>query len=386
MFGINKIYPNFKFEVESFMADGSYAIRDAVDDVFDVKSDMCNFHFWKSARPKIYQEKKVPKLDKNAPILKIHKEIIDSCSTTKDGSKIILSPIIKFDVRVLETLPTLNHFTCYLKIIRPFWKRYCINFYNYFMETWVDENQSSCITGWQFYLKKAYVSTNNSLESFNRVIKAVRTQYSQLPFDKYTEIIIEEIKSRSLVSGKKISFPTRPTIYPGLINFACCLVERFENYFVKHNQHYYVKDKFLISSLYNKKTKRFKVVVKALCKKLEKKNEEAIRKFYEYYSKPTERDVNAYEKHEFKIRSHFINNAKIRKIFVNNDPGLQIDERIQTSSCTCPDYFSIRICQHLLAVLIKLEYFHPDIEFKAQKGPGRPKKVSAALVKEEGTD
>lgn len=220
-------------------------------------------------------------------------------------------------------------------------------------------------------LKKAYVSTNNSLEGFNRIIKEVRTEHYKLPFEEYIRVMFEEVKHRSREGAQIVSFPTKPPIAPILITLASCLSTNFGAYFVKQGQNYYIQDKYVLGSMYNKKKKTLKVKIKVLGKKIENNEVEAITDFLKYYSKPTLSDVRCFEAPTAQTKSLFLNYARIRKVQLNTDANIDLSQRILTSSCSCPDYFTIRICQHLLAVLIEEKYFKPDIELKSFKKRGR---------------
>ena len=152
--------------------------------------------------------------------------------------------------------------------------------------------------------------------------------------------------------------------------------------FCFENGNYFIKDKLLISSIYNKRKKTIKTEIKKLCNGIDNEEAESINKFLGYYSKPNSREISSYEGNNHKIKLVFIHNAKIRKLSVNNEVGLDLDARLRASSCTCVDYLAMRICQHLLAVLVNEGYFQPDITLKTRKKPGRKKKVSPALERD----
>jgi len=119
--------PEFNLNVDAFMADGATAIREAAREEFEIQSDFCKFHFWKNVRPKIYQNNLVPKLSEKTNIPNLYKEIIEACLKKHNG-QISLAPIIKYDIQVLEVLPTLEMYKSYFQIIRPFWKSFVPNF------------------------------------------------------------------------------------------------------------------------------------------------------------------------------------------------------------------------------------------------------------------
>ena len=162
----------------------------------------------------------------------------------------------------------------------------------FFVEEYVNESNSQCKSGWQNYIKYNSVPTNNSLESFNRIIKEVQTHYTQLPINDYLNCLREEITRKSEESSSLLNFPKIPMISNPISVFAKLLTEKFDDYFLEHESEFYIKNKFLNYTLYNPKRVTLKKNVIELSNKLESNHEESIEKFYAFYSKPEIREIN----------------------------------------------------------------------------------------------
>ena len=69
--------------------------------------------------------------------------------------------IVKYDIKILQSLPTKELFIKYFSIIQSFWKLYANSFLDYFVNTYVNEERNTCISGWQNYIKQKSVSTTD---------------------------------------------------------------------------------------------------------------------------------------------------------------------------------------------------------------------------------
>ena len=185
--------------------------------------------------------------DKSIP--KTIYEIFKLNTNVSDNQRFNPIRIIKEDIRVLQFPPTQTLFTQYLKLIKPFWLYFAKKFWEYFMNNYVNESSSQAKIGWQSFVKLNSVSTNNSLEAFNKVIKQVQTHFTKLPIEQYLDCLADEIGRRSLQSSEIINFPTSPTIIPEVITFANVLSKRFDDLTLEHDNCYFIKDKTL--SLFN---------------------------------------------------------------------------------------------------------------------------------------
>lgn len=368
------------------MADGALYIRNGAKFVWpNITPTLCLFHFIKAFRTKLYNHEYVPKIKiingkvNNKPVPRSLLEIFQSNHRGLEAEKYNPSMVIASDIRILQTLPTQASFNLFLKFVKPFWTFFAPKFWNYFINEYVNESNSQCKSGWQNYIKYNSVPTNNSLEAFNKIIKEVQTNYIQLPISDYLKCLSEEATRRSIESAKIINFPKTPMISHSISVFAKLLVEKFESYFTEIDSTFYITDKFLNYTLYNKKRGTLKKTVMELGNKLESNHDESIEKFYSFYLKPQLREIDLYNKCEFKVRIQFFKIFCIRKIKISQDSDEELI--IRNSSCTCPDWFNKRICPHLLACLIKEKKITMDVHWKNPKKRGRKNKVPGALVK-----
>jgi len=264
---------------------------------------------------------------------------------------------------VLQSLPTQALFNQYLKFIKPFWNYFGKNFYNYFTENYINETiQNAAVVG--------------------KIIKDVQTHYTRLKLQDYLDSICNEITRRSIKSSKTINFPKTPFIQIQIMTFGKLLAEKFHEYlFLVQDSVFYIKDKYLSYTLYNPKRGTLKKNVKDLPRKLESKHEGSIASFYTYYSKPETHVISLYnEPDSFYARIQFLRIACIRKIKLAQ---LETEEEnLRESSCTCPDWFSKRICPHLIACLPQENKIRVDLYWKTLKRKGRKPKVPGALIRQ----
>ena len=150
---LQKIFPEYKINPRIFfMSDGSLAIRNAASSVlnFETPSSIplilmfCTFHFWKAVEVKAKNKDYIPKIDSKIDIPHRFKQQFSSCQSNKQGQNQV-ARIIKFDIRILQYLPTQIMYLNYLKIIRPFWKNYAPKFLEYFISTYVDMRKNDCL-------------------------------------------------------------------------------------------------------------------------------------------------------------------------------------------------------------------------------------------------
>ena len=378
---LEKLFPDFTLNPTLyFMADGAYYIRKAAIQVFSpsvqrIVPMLCKWHFWHNINPKIKSNKYIPKIDAKLIIptrFKDHFQLLQ-----RDQDKFNVSKIIRYDIKVLQSLPRASMYLTYIKIIRPFWKQYAPLFLVYFFENYVDVTKTTCLTGWQNYIKSHYPSTNNSLESFNRIMKEVMTEYHLLPFNDYVSAVFEELKRKSKEDGAILQFPQIPKIDKPIILLAQHLSEEFDDYFEMHNEKYFIKDRLVVSSICNKKTAKVKHKIKELSIKVGKKEPEAITKFLSFYSKPRARDIQSSLRGDIQVKGLFLNAACVREINIVHVEGSQ-EQTYLESSCTCPDFLDYRVCIHLLSCLIKTENFEISTELKKAKKRGRKLRVASA--------
>jgi len=277
------------------MADGALFIRNGAKKFnTEINTLLCKFHFWQAIHPKIYKKDLIPDSairSEDFPVKFRENLLITNDSTTKtEGSN--LREIVKFDIRILEILPNKDLYITFLKIIIPFWKTYATNFYEYFWKTYLDPNNSNSLSGWQNFIKQSQPGTNNALEGLNHALKDFVTEHQSLAFGPYVAALCKELADRSAASSLIANFPQKPTISISISRFAVRLHDKFQRYFLFHNNNYYIKERFVNSSLYNKKSGKIKKEISALAIKIYKNKEEALTRFYGYYTKPSVSEIN----------------------------------------------------------------------------------------------
>jgi len=365
------------------MADGAQYIRSSAKRYQpEIVTLFCKFHFWKAIRPKIYSKEFIPGLTGNLKIpskFKDHFVIMQFQKNNITQSEI--RSIIKSDIRILEVLPTKELYLTFLRIILPFWKFFAPKFYDYFWKNYLDQNNSCCLSGWQNFIKLTQPGTNNAVEGINGSLKQNLTKYEKIEFGKYLELISEELIERSEQSAKIASFTNSPFIPITISRFALKISEKFQDYFLLFNDKYYIKDKLLNYSLYNRKSGAIKKEINLIASKVNNNDEETINKFLHFYSKPSIEDVQKFvHSQEIKTKLQVIRILSIRQITIYESS--KREECLSLSSCTCPDFFKTHICQHLLACLIQKKMYDPTIRFKKPKKKGRKAKVGPALERE----
>ena len=127
--------------------------------------------------PKLNTKSKIPEILDISKIPLKFQEYTDQmlCQQKNKKLKYLPSKIIKYDIKILETLPTSNLYLQFSEIIEPFWKYFASPFYDYFTKNYVDQTQNVCLSGWQNFLKKYLPGTNNSLEAYNNIMKYILT-------------------------------------------------------------------------------------------------------------------------------------------------------------------------------------------------------------------
>ena len=127
------------------MCDGAPYIRAAIKKTFlQAEILFCKFHFWQAMIPKLNKKKIVPEILEVSKIPSKFEEYIElMVSDRKKEKKYLPSKILKYDIKILETLPNFKLYLKYLDLIKPFWKFFAIEFYDYFISTYVDQTKES---------------------------------------------------------------------------------------------------------------------------------------------------------------------------------------------------------------------------------------------------
>lgn len=214
------------------------------------------------------------------------------------------------------------------------------------------------------------IGTNNSLEAINRIIKENITPYLKKDLGEFFEIMFNEIKNmgENLESESvKIRFPILNNIDNEIYIIAKYLLDSFEDYFITKSNHneknYFIKDKSIDFNYYKGGKNR-----KQLAEYI--KNENNKNSILTKFSRPQFYDINSYlnDVKEIKMEKQFIDIFCIRRVVVNM-------ESFEYSTCTCPTFFTVGVCVHLITCLGKLGGISfPLILSNTKKSSGRPEK------------
>jgi len=315
---LKRIFTKFEFPDEmSFMCDGAKYIRSAAKKTFPFATvELCNFHFWQTQENKLKNKTLVPNL-KNEEIPQKFLPYFKSSNSKKNSNNFSISEVLRFDIKILQNLPNKKLFLNYVQIMKPFWKGYAPNYWNYFFENYIDATKSDCYTGWQNCYRKTGPRTNNSLEAFNRIIKEVMTDYKKLPFNSFVESVLEELTRRSEESASLFHFPKMPLIPGPLLVLAQFLSTNFESCFEEFEENYFIKDRFISCSIYNTATGKIKQKISQLSSKIKNEDSSSKEKFLAFYQKPSIRSIQSFLEANSKVRTHFLSIAPIRILKLN---------------------------------------------------------------------
>lgn len=123
------------------------------------------------------------------------------------------------------------------------------DFWDYFRPTYLDN-----LKGWTNSHRKPLIPlTNNGLESFNSIIKAVYTERKLLKMDAFVKEMEHLLDDYSKTS-KRVVFPIRYHIVNEMYDLAELIAK--EDYFFKKNGKYYIEDRGIESKVLNNKTQK----------------------------------------------------------------------------------------------------------------------------------
>ena len=113
------------------MSDASLAIRSAVSSLWkEAKICMCFFHFYQKVLNKLKRKDMfIKKTIDPSDMLRFNIE---------DQIKNPVTNFIKKNIMIIKTLPKKEYQSKFLEIIEPFWKKYCPEFWDYFLEEWTN--------------------------------------------------------------------------------------------------------------------------------------------------------------------------------------------------------------------------------------------------------
>ena len=111
------------------MADGSPAIRAALKSVYpQINIGYCDFHFEKNLNAK-FSKKYFPQ---NQIFPKDYLNVYDCFYNKSNDKGTFIKTIIRNHVNIMKILPNKDLFDQFFKICTPFWKHYCLDFFDFF--------------------------------------------------------------------------------------------------------------------------------------------------------------------------------------------------------------------------------------------------------------
>jgi hypothetical protein len=224
------------------------------------------------------------------------------------------------------------------------WKSKEAEFIKYFQDQWLKSHEN-----WYEGVKHYTPSTNNCLESFNKVIKDEQTLRERLPLSRFKELAFEAVQtwSREYATNQK-QVITEPTITLSTWTKAY--------QWAKSNKEVIIKEEaesieyYLPTSDSTKVTQADIDVVKNL-------------------------RWNTFD--QFKKRSFHVWILSFPKNLSNWKNG----------KCNCPSFFKEFICKHVVGMALRLKLCKPppaakDVPIGEKRKRGRPKLATKALLKD----
>lgn len=242
------------------------------------------------------------------------------------------------DLDLLQLSPSIEAFQIALKLFFEKWKEEK-EFLAYFKEQWVDHNGN-----WYEGLRKFTPKTDNALEGKNRWIKDSHTMRDRLPLVQFLNELLKMVNDWSCDYIKDKVFITQPTIDLPLWTSAYQWVKLSKRVIV--SQHLIDLDEKVYS--FKIPSSNFDTVVEfdlSHCKSLDE-----FKKFaFAYYT--VEMPSNNWRK----------------------------------GSCTCPSFYKMFICKHLVGMAMRYRLVEPPLAAKSvplgqKRKRGRPKKAKHALL------
>lgn len=245
------------------------------------------------------------------------------------------------DIDILQLSKTESIFEKASKLFLEKWHEK-IEFVKYFNKEWL-----KCNRNWFEGISDKIPSTNNALESFNRIIKDENTLRERLPVGQFMTMLmiyIETWSNNYLVNVKAFNYD--PKIDLSLWTEA---------------YHWAKQDKIIITEMNSHHQIYFSP------SKDERRFSEADLK------KCKENDFDSFEQYK----------AVMFKIWTTLLPNK--NEEWIKGKCDCPIYFKKRICKHIVGIAIRKKIAIPPIEAKTlplgmKRCRGRPSKTKRALL------
>lgn len=309
--GILSIF-GVSFDPEYFIADAAIQIHNAAKKVFgpNIKIIMCWYH--------------------------MHRKVADKTPTfLKELSK---QTQFLSDLEKLQVAKSPEIFEIALELFINKWRVEAEGLIDYFERQWVEKNRN-----WYESFAKCVPSTNNALESNNRLIKDEHTLRERMELGKFRVALFEmmETWSVSYEAGIKTVVLDAPEI-------------KLELWTAGYN---FAKQNIKITSSRRGNSITYR---SALSENIDDSTDWS--------------DFDSFKKKSFAFYdTTFVYPTK-------RENWLQ-------SECICSDYFKIYICCHIIGIAIRLKYITPPAEAKnvpigQKRKPGRPAKAKSALVRQ----
>lgn len=218
------------------------------------------------------------------------------------------------------------------------------NFVQYFETYWLSRN-SNWFAGAHFRTP----DTNNALENFNGNFKKYQTEYRKMGLAEFKIRLLNMVKQRSQ------SYLKDTSPFQGDIN---------------------ISNNVLKSGLQYSKTKKMHVIesedkTKVHCYMLQGDNTAEVNAV----------DVNAFIHATYATFEDFSENLfKYYIITFENDSSADWKK---SASCTCAAFADKFICKHVIAVAYKSKRLKEKTHLNPNTKPGRPKKGTGALTRDE---
>lgn len=290
---------------EALISDAAHGIQNAFKNIFGNEKTIitCWFHMRKN-------------VEKNA-------------KNMMDKGKVLR---LLCDIDQIQLMDTEKLFLKAINLFFEKWqkeKRFC----EYFKMEWINKNKN-----WYEGARLLTPSTNNALESTNRVLKAENTLRERLPLCRFKILIMEIILKYSLkYSIIQNHFKTETTIDMGLWT----------------SSFNWAKSNLKIESVKGDG----KIIYKTISnkKKVDYTSEEPLREFLQ-------------------------ENGSITRTVLSAQP-----DDWKTGQCNCKEYLKKYICHHIVGLAIRLKYVKPPVAarntpFGEKRKRGRPAKALKALL------
>lgn len=311
--GVSKIFSE-TFQPKYLISDAAKAIHNGGKKVFgdDLFIIMCAFHMYKNVREKLP-------------------------SFIRDNLK--QSQFLN-DLQKLQLAKTDKAFDVAVGLFMDKWRAESAELTQYFRMEWVDQNRF-----WYEGFAKLMPSTNNALESFNRLIKDEQTLRERMDLGKFRMALYKMTKEWSIkyISSVKTVYLDAPELTLPLWT-AGYLWARANN------------------KISSRKRGNF-IIYRSILSFIE-----------------TIDDSNDWDSFDvYRKKSFEFNDTKF-KYPITRDNWFE-------SECDCENYFKLYICEHIIGIALRIKCIIPPAEAKAipigeKRKRGRPPKAKSALKRQ----